>query len=180
MKKRIYLLLLLFVFITSCQNNWIEKTEETVKRVDRNSELISEIDTIFKESFSEQIKLFKTKYESKLESNHKLDNQIDITLKFYSNDTIIFADILNSLSPKLYKKKRKDDEPIGKLLEKIRYFKNKKNGVEKLREILIYENDDIENVRIKLSEKIFESVEIGDEEYLETQMKYNRVIKAFE
>ena len=165
---------------------WLQYTcssekRKTIKRVDRNSELISEIDTIFNgSSFSEQIKLFKTKNESKLESNHKLDSLIDITLTFYSNDTIIFADILNGMYPKLYKKKRKDDEPIGKLIEKIRYFKNKKAGVEKSREILIYENDDIEKVRIKLSEKIFESIEIDDKQYLETQIKYNRVLKAFE
>lgn len=177
MKKAKLLLFLCLGFILSCQVDWIEKNEKTVERIDRDSKLISEIDTV-SNGLSEQIKLFETKYESKLETNYKIKNKLDITSKFYSNDTIIFTYILKGLTPLLYKKKRKEGEPIGKLVEKIRCFKTKKYGIEKLREISIYEDDDIEIAKIKLSKKDFKSIEIGDKQYLETQMRFNRVLKV--
>lgn len=173
--KKIFAILLIGLII-SCQSDWSTKNERIIGESEKNFKLVNKSDSV-ENDISTKILMYETNDISKLEVNHKLEQLIDINDIYYKNDTIIFAEIVNGLSPIIYKREREKDEPISVLVEKISYFKNKKTGIEKLRQIEFYENDAIETLKIELLKQDFEVNEIGEKEYLLIEKMYNRYSK---
>ncbi len=179
-KVNILLPILFLGLLISCQTNWITETEKIIEKSDKKFKLIKEIDTIENSQIETNIQLFRFDDISKLKINFKMSEYgflIDLTQIFYKNDTIIFADKIYGLTPLIYKRKRKNDEPPSELIERISYFKNKKSGIEKIRRIPFYQNDNIESKRKELQKLEFEIKEIGEKEYSEIEYQFDRYIK---
>jgi len=181
MKKiNILLPILLLGLLISCQTDWITKTENTIEKSEKKFKLIKQIDTIENSQLEIKIQLFKTGNISKIEINSKFSEfgfLIDLNQEFYKNDTIIISEKIYGLSPLIYKRERKNDEPPSELIEKISYFKNKKNGIQKIRTISFYQNDNIEIKRKELQELEFEIKDIGEKEYSNIKNQYDRYNK---
>jgi len=166
--------------LISCQTDWITKNEYIVEKSEKKFKLIKQIDTILNSQFETKIHLFESGNLSKLEINSKFSeygNLIDLTQTFYKNDTIIFTKKVYGLSPFIYKRERKKDEPPSELFEKITYFKNKMSGIEKIRRLPFYQNDNIEIKRKELQELEFKIKDAGTEEYSNIETQYDKYLK---
>ncbi|GGK40399.1 MULTISPECIES: hypothetical protein [Flavobacteriaceae] len=177
MKKTKLFLIIFLGFILSCQVDWIEKNEKLIENIERNSKLVKKIDTI--ENFINlKIQFLETDDKSKIEFKTGLGNVVKLDLKLYKNDSFIFAENSYSIEALKDKRKRNDDEPIGEIIEKNIYYKNKKSGVQKTRKIPFYNFDDIPNLKLELLKKEYEIIEIGEKGYLESEKSYNGLMSV--
>ena len=159
--------------------DWIKEVEKIIKKIDNTGYLVIDLDTV-DNNISTKIKIFKTNGESKIQVIYKFDKYVDITQKYYKNDKQIFAEIIQGISPIIYKRERKIDEPYGMIIEKITYFKDKNSGVEKFRELPVFGNEDFENLKIVLSKRDFITKETTEIDYSRIEKQYDRIVKTTE
>ena len=178
MKKiKIYLTILILGLLISCQTDWKEDYEKIIEKSERDFKVIKQVDTIVNLNTQTKIHLYQTSKILKLEVNFKMENYFDVTNEYYKNDSIVFTEKINGIVPFVYKRERKNEEPIGELIERISYFKDKRAGVEKLRKVDFYLGDDVEKRNDELRKLDFEIKEIGEKEYSQIEKTYNRYNK---
>jgi len=169
--------ILLLGLLISCQTDWKKDYEKIIRKSEKDFKEIKQVDTIENSNTRTKIYLYKTKGISKLKVNFKAANLFDIEDEYYKNDSIIFIEKVNGITPLIYKRERKKEEPIGKLIEKISYFKDKQNGIEKLRSVEFYLGDDRKKRNDELQKLDFEIKEIGEKEYSHIEKMYERYYK---
>lgn len=165
---------LLLVLLISCQTDWKTDYERIIEKSEKDFSLIKQIDTIENPDTKTQINIYQANEISKVEVNFKVEDFIEITDEFYKNDSLIFMEKVYGTSPLIYKRKRKKEEPIGELIERITYFKNRKNGIEKLRSVNYHLGDDLTILNNKLKNLDFEIKNIGEKEYVHIKEMYER------
>ena len=175
-KKKLYFLILIIPFIVSWNLDWVNKIEKKIERINKNAIQISIRNNIMLNVNSET-KTFKTETETKVQITYFYEKYINVKQEYFKNKRGIFAKTEKGIVPKIYKKKKKKNEPYGVIFEKIIYFKNKNLGIEKYRELPVNGNEDYQNLRLILSKKEFKINNIGLQKYLQIENKYNEIKK---
>lgn len=160
----------------SCQSVDNRSTEQIIKKFEENSTLIKEVAST-ENGFSTKIQLYETKAITKIAIASNYEKYIDINQQYYKNDTMIIAEIVQGITPIIYKKTRETHQPIGELVDKIIYFESSSTGIEKRRELKIYENDDVELLKSDLLKKDYEIRAIGTEEYIQVQENFEGLLE---
>ena len=162
------------ILFFSIQTEWFKNTEKSILNIDRNVKLISEFEKIDKDGKT-IIKKYKTEKEAKTVIQYKYGESMNIDISFYENRSQLFAEITKGKTGLIYKRKRQKNEPYAVLLESRTYFKDKTQGIKKYREIKVYENSNIEKLKITLESTAFEIKKIGEKEFQDLKEKYNRI-----
>lgn len=119
-------------------------------------------------------KEFTTGQIKKVQVNMDYPSLINLEINYYDNEGFIFGEIIKGTTVLLYKRNRLEDEPYATIIESRTYYKNKNEGINLIREINLYEGDDIENIKKKLRKKEFEQRSLGAEDYTDLNEKYNQ------
>jgi len=122
--------------------------------------------------------LLETDDKSKIEFKSGIGNIDKFDLKLYKNDSFVFAEKSYTIEPLTNKIKRNEDQPIGEIVEKNIHYRNKKSGIEKMRKISFYNFDDIPNLKLELFKKEYETIEVGEKGYLQSEKSYNGLMSV--
>ena len=181
--KNLNKLLPIFILglLISCQTDWITEYEKIVEKSNEDFSLVKQADTLDNSNNRITNYSYESKEVSKLEVNFNKHNLFNNTTEFYKNDSLIFVEKVNARSPIIYNRQKEKSEPVGEIIERISYFKNKNYGIEKSRRVKFYLGDDMDNELKKQIEELkkldFEIKEIGVKEYLHIQQKYEQYSK---
>ncbi len=182
--KKINKLPLIFILglLISCQTDWKTDYEKIIEKSQKDFTVSKQADTLENSITRTTIYSYESNRVSKLEVYSNKHNLFNTKTEYYKNDSLIFAEKVNSRSPIIYKIQRKKEEPIGEIIERISYFKNKKYGIEKIRRVKFYLDDVEKRNELKkpydeLKKLDFEIKEIGEKEYLHSQQMYERYSK---
>ena len=118
-------LILLMVLLSSFQQNWITKRIQSVDEINSEITFIKNVEKQHEDG-KENIKLFMDNSASLIQYTQDFEEYYSFTKSYYKKDNIIIAEITYGLIPILYKKIRKDGEPLGYVLHEVKYFKNVK------------------------------------------------------
>src|SRR5690554_7361862 len=158
----------LIFFTFGLQVDWLEQTKELIIDVDNNSILVNtkleeeKNGTITKKEFiADQIR--------KVQVIMDYPSSINLEINYYDNEGFIFGEVIKGTTVLLYKRNRLDDEPYASIIESQTYFKNKNEGINLIRELNLYEGDDIENIKKKLQKMEFEQRSLGSEDYIRSE-----------
>jgi len=171
-----FLSIILFLTI---QSEWIDSVEKSIKSINENAKLKVEYEKNDKDGKT-FFKKYITEKETKTNIQYKYGKLMDIDMSFYENESLIFAEIVKGKDVLIYKRERRKDEPYAVLIEKRTYFKNKTEGIKKLRKIKVYENSNIEKLKSELENVEFKTEKIGGNEYQKLKEKHNRIKKLNE
>lgn len=175
--EKIIKLLPIFILglLISCQTDWKTDYEKLVEKPNEDFSVVKQADTLDNSNNRITIYSYESNEVSKLEVNFNKYNLFHNTTEYYKNDSLIFVEKVNARSLIISKKQNEKPEPVGEIIERISYFKNKKYGIEKSRRIKFYVGD-IDDKFKKRNEELekldFEIKEIGEKEYLQIQQMY--------
>ena len=163
----------------SCQTGWKTDYENVIEKSEEDFSLLKQVDTLEKDS-NRYITVYSygSNEVSKLQVNSNKHNMYNNQTEYYKNDSLIFMQKVIERNPIHYTRPREEQEPVGEIIERITYFKNSNYGIEKSRRVQFHLEDDIHDELNKRSEELqkvdFETKEIGEQEYVDIQQKYER------
>jgi len=167
------------LFIVACNSDWLKNVENTVHKMDENAVLEKEMDSTNKH-FTTRIQKFKIDNKLKIQAGFSFNDTLQMNTVYYKNEDLIILENKKACEPLIYKRKRKQNEPFAKLIEQITYFKSEKYGVQKTKELKLYEGNNLDSLKKELSKKEFEVKEIGEKEYSEIKAKYASIVRNIE
>ena len=167
------------LFIVACSGDWLQNVESNAREIDENAVLEKEMDSVNK-NFTTRIQKFKIDTKIKIQANFSFNDTLQINTVYYKNEGLIILESKKACEPLIYKRKRKQNEPFAKLVERITYFKSKNYGVQKTKELDFFVGNNIDSLKKELSKKEFVVKEIGEKEYSEISNKYNSILRNIE
>ncbi|MCY2686802.1 hypothetical protein [Salinimicrobium sp. TH3] len=179
--KKIHRLLPIFMIglFISCKSDWTTDYQNIIKKQKEDFTIVKQADSLEKDSNNRiTIYSYESNGISKLEVNSNKYDLFNNQTEYYKNDTLLFVEKVFETIPIIYKRQRKEQEPIGEIIERVSFFKNREYGIEKSRRIVFHLADDLSDEVDKQIEQLkkldFEIKEIGGKEYSQVQQRYER------
>ena len=172
-------LLILTFIVFGLQTDWLSDTQKLVAEIDNNSVLINTKEEKDKNG-NTRITFLKSNDNQKINAEFEYEELINVSANYYEMNGFVFSEIMSGQDVLIYKRKRLSNEPYGTLFESQTYFKNENEGIKLLRKINIYETDEIDDIRKKMSELEFKKKELGSEDYKKIKEKYEQIKKGSE
>lgn len=176
MKKTLIIFFYLSILLFGCKTNWIDQTEESIENIQESALLVKETD-ISTATEVGTVKIYETGDHTRIRGTSKIDTLIDISWEYHLNDSIIRAELMSGVYFKVYKREREENESYASLMDRRTYFKNKNEGIEKFREIDVFDFEDFDSLQKELSKKEFTIKELGARDYSKVQKQYNNLLK---
>lgn len=176
MKKSLVLLFYFPVIFFGCKMNWVEQTEESVESIQGSAKLVKETNLSTETEIS-TVKVYETNSHTRLKGTSKIDTLIDISWEYHVNDSVIRAELMSGVYFKVYKREREENEPYASLMDRRTYFKNKNEGIEKFREIDVFDYEDFDSLQKELNKKEFTTKVLGTKDYSNVEKQYNNLLK---
>ncbi len=167
-------------FLISCQTHWKTDYDKILEKSNEDFSVVEQADTLDASNNRITIYSYESDGVSKLEVNTNKHNLYYNETEYYRNDSLILIEKVTERSPIVYERQREKSEPVGEIIERISYFRNKKNGIEKSRRVKFYSgdiDDDLKKQNEELQKIDFEIKEIGEKEYQHTQQMYEQFSK---
>lgn len=160
-----------FIFFAILNIDWIKQVEKTIDQIDRNATQVDR--TEMKEKDAKSI-LSQSKFDdfSKMALEYAHGDLMDIAVNYYAKDDFIFAHFVKGKEVILYKRQKRENDPVSILIESKTYFKNEKEGIRKSRQIKVHTNDNIESLNLQLQKKEFETHILNYEDYQRMKKDY--------
>jgi len=165
LKPHILISILLVLLIMSCNSNskieftnWVKNVKHKVETIDKKATLIksdrkSDEKSITTYTISKFNNNTKTEFKTLSKSNEL--SSFEMTYKVYqSQDFIIFTNIIIKMAF-FYKGAYDTIRPISQLTERLVYFNTDSSGIAYLRKVAIYENQDLDSLKLQFFKKPF-------------------------
>lgn len=176
MKKPLIILFYLSIILCGCKMNWVDQTEESIESIQESAKLVKETDLSTKTEIS-TVKIYETNNYTRIKGTSKIDTLIDISWEYHVNDSIIRAELMSGVYFKVYKREREENESYASLMDRRTYFKNKNEGIEKFREIDVFDYEDFDSLQKELNKKEFTTKVLGAKDYSNVEKQYNNLLK---
>ena len=166
--------ILLFTLIT--QNSWIKDIDALIQTIDLNaneikSKLITKDDTVSKYSKSKLDKNFRTVICITGKDNFLYEFKV-----YHSKNKFFLISEFNNFAF-YYKGINSTMRPISEIKETKLYFKNDSIGIEYIRSIDVFENQNIDSLKVELLKKPFTSKPLNNIDYIKNKNRLKRMKK---
>ena len=173
---KVIISILLFSFWT--QTNWVEDIDILISTIDSNAKVVASKNNSDGESI---IKYTKSKLYNNIKTlvilESKDKNTFDLEYTVYQNNNVIIAQLTSSIETLFYKGATDLNRPKSLIKESRKYFKNDSIGIEYLRQIDVFENQNIDSLKLELQKKPFEKKPLDNVAYIEVEERLQRMRK---